>query len=101
MTTLQDALTPPVLRFCAEEQLGAPLARALDLIQQHFPDVQGLRADPVWDPDVPGDVWVSLTVTLSGSLPQVLSRDDRFLDDWVATMPWPASDKIVVDLDVV
>jgi len=34
MTTLQDALTPPVLRFCAEEQLGAPLARALDLIHE-------------------------------------------------------------------
>lgn len=101
MATLQTAITPDVEQFCEEEGLRDHVARALELIQEHFPDAQGVRAELVWDPDIPGDTWVSLMVTLSGPLSEILARDDRFLDHWIAEMPWPEIDKIVVDLDIV
>ncbi len=101
MTTLQDVLTPEIRRFCEDEKLEPHLKRALELIEEHFPDAQGLHAELVWNPEYPDDTWVSLMVTLSGSLSQIIERDDRFVDDWIARIPWPESDKIVVDLDIV
>ncbi|MBI2759866.1 MAG: hypothetical protein HYX51_00360 [Chloroflexi bacterium] len=100
MTTLAEVITPDIARFCAEEQIEPDMERVFALIEELFPDARGLRANLVWDPDIPGDVWVSLTVTLSGSIAEIIHRDDTFVSRWIEDIPWPARDKIVVDLDV-
>jgi hypothetical protein len=100
MATLQEAITPEVRRFCESAGIQDDLARAIELIQCHFPDAQAMRSELVTDPEM-YDTWVSLTVSMSGAVSDLTPRDDRFMEQWIAEVPWPAVDKIVVDLDIV
>lgn len=101
MTTLSQPLPSDIARFCREQGIEEQLDRALALVNDHFPDARGVYAELMYDPDAPWDTWVSLTVELSGALSDILPRDEQFVHRWVAEIPWPAADQIVVDLDIV
>ena len=99
MATLQETVAPDVLAFCTREGILDHLRTALDLIQECFPDAQGMRSEMVWDPDS-GEEWAALTVTVSGPEADIAERDHRFVDRWIAAVPWPARDMIVTTLDI-
>ena len=100
MTTLQDVLTPEIREFLDRNGILGSLHTALTIVRECFPDATGIRADVVWDPES-GDESVGLIVTVPGTVEEVLKQDDRFMDRWIAEMPWPASDRIVVLPEIV
>ena len=101
MATLQVTLTPEIEDFCRREGVEDTLRTAVDLVRQYFSDANGLRTELMWDPDNPGDVWVSLVVTVSGAAADYRDRDDAFLRRWIAEVAWPQGDKVVMTLDIV
>jgi hypothetical protein len=96
MTTLQDELTPDVRDFVERERLLDYLRIAETLIREHFPGSSPIRAELVEDPDSEGDAWISLTVQVAGSIPELLEQDDGFVDSWIREVPWPERDRIVL-----
>jgi hypothetical protein len=71
---------------------------ALQLIERHFPDALGIRAELVEDPDS-SDTAIVLNVAIRGTVAELLPRDDRFMDDWIKQIPEPAIDQIVMLLN--
>ena len=98
MTLLHEALTPETLRFVEREQLGGPLVTFLGLVEEVFPNATAWKGDVITDPDS-DDVWLSVTVTTPAPDGDLLSPGDRFLDRWLAAMPWPASERIVLAIE--
>ena len=96
MAPLREALNPEILEFCEREGALDALRVAIDLVQQYFPEARELRAELMWDPDDPDDEWISLTYKVQGSLDDIRARDKQMMDHWIAEVPWPPGDKVVL-----
>jgi hypothetical protein len=99
MTTLREALPAKARQFIEQHALQPYMALAFDLIDSHFPDAKGVKAEFMEDPESP-DEWVTLVVRVAGELSDIMSREDRLTDAWTAAVPWPAADQIVILMDI-
>ena len=94
-TAVVDQLGPEAQVFCEREGLAPYLARAVGLIHEHFPEVQEMKVELVWDPDTDNDKWLSITATVPLTVAEIIARDNALLDRWLIELPWPKGDKIV------
>lgn len=99
MTTVQPALTRAVAGFVEQEGLHDALQHALRLVQECFPGTRRVQVEHLADPES-GEQWLSLVATVPGGPDDVLDREDRFLDRWVADIPWPQVFKVRLALDL-
>ncbi len=99
MATLHETITSDALEFCAEHGLLDHLRTAIALVRECFPDARALRGDVIADPESDAP-WVTLTVEISGSVEDLIARDDCFMQRWNEAVPWPDSDRIVTTLDI-
>jgi hypothetical protein len=97
MTTLQETFPAEVQRFTEQQGIESYLTLALSLIDEHFPDAQGVKADYVEDPDS-SDAWIALTTTVADSVSDVMDRYDHLTGEWIARAPWPERDRIAFAL---
>ena len=95
MATLQDALSPGVRAFAEREGLLDSLQLAVELVQEHFPEMSRLDAELVSDPETE-ERWVALTVRVPVPVEDLLARDEPFLARWVAGAPWPQRGRIAL-----
>lgn len=87
------------MAFCLREGLCDYLLLAICLVRTHLEPVGPLEVHLEQDPDS-GDQWLTLDAVVTGSVDAILARDERFVRDWVARVPWPAVNQIRVSYDV-
>ena len=95
MTILIEDLAPDVLAFCERHGLLDAMRRSLKLVQEHFPDARQVSTELVHDPDA-RDKWVALNVDVLAGLPELMARDDVFLDRWIKEVDPQEAGKLVV-----
>lgn len=95
LTTLLHDLAPEILAFGERQGILDTLRISLQLVQEYFPDARRISAELVYDPDA-RDEWVALDVDVPASVPELMARDDAFLDRWLQEVGWPEVGKLVV-----
>lgn len=96
MATLHETLEPEVRAFVEREGIGDALATALRLIGESFPETRDVCIELMYDPENPQDEWVSVTYRLTSPAPDLRDRDAYMLDRYIAEVPWPRRDKVVL-----
>ncbi len=93
LPALSTGCSPDVLHFCARLGIMQYLSVAVALAQKCFPLTQELKLQPEEDPET-GEEWLRLDVVIQGEIDKGLNNYDSYTDLWVASVPWPARDKI-------
>lgn len=93
LPALSTRSSSEVLPFCARLGIMQYLSVALALAQKCFPLTQEPKLHPEEDPET-GEEWLRIEVAIQGEIDPGLDNYDRYTDLWVASVPWPARDKI-------
>ena len=100
LRTVQDDVTNEARNFCSRQGVTQYLPIAIELIESCFPSMQECRMAPEQDPDT-GEEWLSIDITVSGDVGDVLECDEKFIEQYVSSVPWPERDKIRLSYDIV
>ena len=76
------------------------LYKALRLVEECFPKVDALRLETEGDPET-DERWITVEMTISGRIDQFLEQYDRYVEQWVASTPWPERDKIRLSYNLI
>src|SRR4051794_19103898 len=88
-------MEPAAAEICASRGLRAHLTTAVRLIQRHFAGVTRLRCEAL-EAHETDERWVLLRFGVGGSVDEAMAAYDRFVDEWVADVPWPERDRISI-----
>lgn len=86
--------------FCLREHLLTYVKLAEGLIKKYFPSAAELR----WEYEIAReceDQWMAAYFEVSGALEIAMDQYDALTTEWVARAPWPQSDRISFQFEVV
>lgn len=105
MSITQPELRPVPLRPTTMEPLTVPdeltpaaktlLPKALELIAASFSAVRRMAVINVSDPEI-AESWAELQLVLDMAPGDAADAYDRFVGEWVASVPWPTRNAIIV-----
>lgn len=92
--------TDETILFCAERSLIKYLGLAEMLIKEHFTTVRKISFSVEYDPET-SDQWVIADIEVYGEIDQVITWEDEFVKEWVATVPYPERNIIRLSCDII
>lgn len=93
------ALSEEEHAFCEMHGLFAYVPIAEELIKRHFPDVVSVFTELMKDPEAEGE-WLVISAKVDGEIEAVLDAYDHLTRDWIAAVPWPKRERIVIDYSI-
>ena len=92
-------LTPHVREFCSQKGISEYLKTTLNIINESFPPVRELRLLKEQDPETE-EQWLSIDITVDGSIEDILEGYDHYVDQWVASAPESVRENIRLSYSV-
>lgn len=98
-TGCELALPDEEYEFCEQHGLFHYLPVAEKLLKIHFPNALLIQPELMKDPDGEAERLV-IGAKVNGEIDAVLDAYDRLTRDWVAAVPWPDREKILIDYSI-
>lgn len=89
-----------VILFCQDQSLIKYLGLAENLIKKHFSTACKITFYLKYDPET-SDKWVGVDTEISAEIDQVIEWENNFVQEWVASVPYPEREKIRLSCDII
>lgn len=86
-------LSPKADAFCNSQGISQYVKVASDLVYKCFSNIRSVVSELLQDPDTEEQLLV-IHVEVQGEIEAVLDMYDKYTDEWVSKVPWPARAKI-------
>lgn len=89
-----------VILSCQDQSLIKYLGLAENLIKKHFSTARKITFFIQYDPET-SDKWVVAEAEILGEVDQVIEWENNFVQEWVASVPYPEREKIRLSCDII
>jgi hypothetical protein len=93
-------LSDDQISFCLTHGILDYVEKAEAIIGRNFRDDCHVYTEIMKDPDI-DEEWLVINVEVQGSVEEVLDMYDKATEEWVAEIPWPERDKLVLSYTIV
>jgi len=93
-SNLDTKLTPEINNFCDKYNIKEYFSEVNSIIKSCFSDIQNWDVDIVSDPETDDSEWISIEISISGEISDILERYDQYTDILISKIPWTYRDKI-------
>lgn len=86
-------LSPAAEAFCNSQGISQYIKVASDLVNKCFSNIRSVDSEVLQDPDAE-DQFLVIHLEVKGEIAAVLDMYDKYTEEWVSRVPWPAREKI-------
>ena len=97
---LDVRISESVNGFCIEHHLESHLDTAISIARKCFSTAASLLAEVEQDPDSE-EMWITLTASVAGNVPDILACYNNYSSEWVASTPSPQRFMVRLALNVI
>jgi hypothetical protein len=92
-------LSPEAAAFCKREGILQYLPVGVDLIRRSFHAVGEIATELEADPETEEE-WLSIGISVQGEVEEVIKNYERYIGEWVSSIPWPERHKIRLSYNI-
>ena len=86
--------------FCDKYNIKEYFSEVTSIIKSCFPDIQNWDVDIISDPETDENEWISIEISISGEISDILERYDQYTDMLISKIPWTSRDKISLTYNI-